>query len=85
MISLSGLHLIAALNNCKTNLQFFYCNFYIGLDKAINVKRTARLQWKVDTVKNCKYLQCMSYVYLVQATLYRLDNKALATNKNTAD
>ena len=25
---------------------------------AINVKRTARLKWKVDTIKNCKYLQC---------------------------
>ena len=23
-----------------------------------NVNRTARLQWKVDTIKNCKYLQC---------------------------
>ena len=23
-----------------------------------NVNRTARLQWKVDTIKNCIYLQC---------------------------
>ena len=23
-----------------------------------NVNRTARLQWKVDTIKKCKYLQC---------------------------
>ena len=23
-----------------------------------SVNRTARLQWKVDTIKNCKYLQC---------------------------
>ena len=28
------------------------------MDKAINVKRTTRLQWKVDTIKNCTYLQC---------------------------
>ena len=27
-----------------------------------NVNRTARLQWKVDTIKNCKYLQCRSYI-----------------------
>ena len=32
----------------------------IGLDNAINVKRTAKLQWKVDTIKNCEYLQCRS-------------------------
>ena len=25
-----------------------------------NVNRTARLQWKVDTIKNCIYLQCTS-------------------------
>ena len=25
---------------------------------AKNVNRTARLQWKVDTIKNCIYLQC---------------------------
>ena len=32
---------------------------YLGLDKAINVKCTMRLQWKVDTIKkNCMYLQC---------------------------
>ena len=24
-----------------------------------NVNRTARLQWKVDTIKNCIYLQCI--------------------------
>ena len=35
------------LNNCKA-----------GLDKAINVKHTARLKWTVDTIKNCTYLQC---------------------------
>ena len=26
---------------------------------AKNVNRTARLQWKVDTIKNCIYLQCI--------------------------
>ena len=25
---------------------------------AKNVNRTARMQWKVDTIKNCIYLQC---------------------------
>ena len=33
------------LNNCKADLQFFYCNFYIGSE--LNVNRTVRLQWKV--------------------------------------
>ena len=50
VIPLYYLHLIAApsiqLNNCKADLQFFYCNFYIGLYKAI--KYTVRLQWKVE-------------------------------------
>ena len=55
-ISLYSLHLIAASN--KADLQFFYCNFYIGLYMAKNVNRTARMQWKVDTIKNCIYLQC---------------------------
>ena len=27
-----------------------------------NVNRTARLQWKVDTIKNCIYLQCSDIV-----------------------
>ena len=30
---------------------------------ATNVKRTARLQWKVDTIKNCKYLQCVHILW----------------------
>ena len=32
---------------------------------AINVKRTARLQWKVDTIKNCTYLQCSLFLLYV--------------------
>ena len=30
---------------------------------AQNVNRTARLQWKVDTIKNCIYLQCSISVF----------------------
>ena len=29
---------------------------------AKNVNRTVRLQWKLDTIKNCIYLQCMLLV-----------------------
>ena len=25
---------------------------------ALNVNRTMKLQWKLDTIKKCKYLQC---------------------------
>ena len=35
-----------------------------------NVNRTARLQWKVDTIKNCIYLQCVA-------------NKALSKQEGT--
>ena len=63
VILLYSLHLIAAFKYSWIIVKLitvFYCNFYIELDKAINVKRTTRLQWKVDTIKNCKYLQCSS-------------------------
>ena len=30
-----------------------------------NVNRTARLQWKVDTIKNCIYLQCSQKFWVV--------------------
>ena len=36
----------------------FYWNFCIVLYTARDVNRTVRLQWKVDTIKNCIYLQC---------------------------
>ena len=31
---------------------------------AKNVNRTARMQWKVDTIKNCIYLQCRNKMFL---------------------
>ena len=41
-----------------------------------NVNHTARLQWKADTIKNCKYLQCaddssvhLSAIQLLQPNL----------------
>ena len=33
----------------------------MGLYMVKNVNRTARLQWKVDTIKKCIYLQCGQY------------------------
>ena len=50
----------------------FYCNFYIGLNKAINVKRRARLQWKVDIIKNCTYLQCTAKRWMTEAVFLLL-------------
>ena len=29
----------------------------------LNVNRTTKLQWKLDTIKNCKYLQCGASKY----------------------
>ena len=46
--------------HCNLTYIFFYCNFYIGLYMAKNINRTAKMQWKVDTIKKCIYLQCRS-------------------------
>ena len=56
---------------------------YLGLDKAINVKCTMRLQWKVDTIKKTVCIcsvdrMCYKKRYnaaVVDRILY-LDNKA---------
>ena len=39
---------------------------------AKNVNRTARMQWKVDTIKSCIYLQCGSVkkIWLIKITYF---------------
>ena len=45
---------------------------------AKNVNRTARLQWKVDTIKNCIYLQCISVLKVSSIFNFFIDKIALA-------
>ena len=65
VISMYGLHLIAApiqRNNCKANLQFFYCNFYIGLYMVNKCKLFSEIA--VESGRQfktvCMCLQCKS-------------------------
>jgi hypothetical protein len=46
------------LNNFKADLQFFYCNFYIGLYKAIKCKPYSEITVESGTQLKTAYLQC---------------------------
>ena len=41
----------------------------------LNVNRSTKLQWKLDTIKNCKYLQCILCVKYQVASLGRHHKK----------
>ena len=45
----------------KTVISFKIIQLY--LEQQLNVNRTVRMQWKVDTIKNCTYLQCSMMPY----------------------
>ena len=43
----------------------------------LNLNRTTKLQWKLDTIKNCKYLQCTWCIGLKQSVELNLSSKAI--------
>ena len=57
LIALSTIQSNVEVTVKKTVNQFTI--FLLYLEQQLNVNRTVRLQWKVDTIKNCIYLQCM--------------------------
>jgi hypothetical protein len=56
------------LNNCKVDLQLFYCNFYIGLYKAIKCKPyseiTVETETQLKTVHICSVGDFIEIVFL---------------------
>ena len=39
----------------------------------LNVNRTTKLQWKLDTIKNCTYLQCMGKTNTIVLGIYNFE------------
>ena len=75
VISLYGLHLIAAplhLNNCKADLQFFYCNFYIGLYMAIKCKPYSEITVESGTQLNTVYICSVVWIREVLCPILKI-------------
>ena len=69
------------LNNCKADLQFFYCNFYIALYKAIKCKPYSKITvesgTQLKTVHICSVVPKLhksvgNYVKLVTFNIFIL-------------